>query len=1034
MSKVFDPSELDLSLEPGDKNSSNASNKAKKQESKDDDNTKTENQIIDESSDKKEDDFDLLNDNIDSQKDLESPKEEQKIETSPEKNNLQEEDILNDEIISEDKNSETVEKSEEILEEKVEIDEEAEKKIAENTKEYKKNVLEQEYKIDAKKDENKQIAKDSIKEVWENIKEEEKVIDYDILKEEKSLENKPKPTDFVIKNLDNIIDIMLKNGAEFFTIEPQKDRAEINFKKAWKIIETRYIDLIIYSKAIFKVKTDFKFDIEEEREEQSIKKNVTYKANNYRASVKTIPWPVWEKLYFKMSLVKEKVQSVKKKEPISVSKVLGFLSWIMFIVLVFLAAFLTFVVLNAKTPADVALFTQLWINLWEINKVIKSIVLIVFTFLAFVESIFLFISLYKTIFTKKQYARKKFTSWLISVLIFFTLIATASTWLFLYRQQMPDWYKISLWNVQILDNEKLLSNPDNIENALIYDVENILWPITLKYNLENFAEQKALDWFIIEKYIWQFSEDDIFTTTSPELIREFTQKWYYNISLTVEWKKSWEDYSSVVEDISPVNLYDVVEYNEVVQPNWWKIISFDSRSLENRWDIKWYFFDENWNTTPEPIYIWWVFKPSTVFFWWETIWMVIDKPWVEETSLDKLFIIKWDDDSDISWEIDFERDINNDLKYTLRVSDAQTAFWTGIIDRFEWIIWENTINIDNVDIMSADSISESSKIDYTFDTYWNKDIRVRIYNSNDKFREISKTIEMKKILWIKNNVLIYLDWERYDYTWKYSSSSREFDLQNISFPSKLSFDARRVKPSSVFYRLNNVKWDIDWDWKYDKTSKRIDYDINTSWFHKIWILYEFVNKNDINDKIEVNQEVLVDAIEKDAIIDFKIVTDSYYVPVIVWFDASKSKVKNADIVKFIFDYWDWTKPEEKWDAINPWHRYYEPWEYDVTITAVTSQWERYSSTKKMILKPKPDNVKITSSIKKAPVFQSISFFSSKSVWQIKTYFWDFWDWNSSREANPEHFYEKPWKYKVILKAEFENRNVLQDEYIVEITK
>lgn len=1061
MSKVFDPSELDLSLEPEDKKTSNPSSEEKEQDNSQDKNIEkniTNNVEKTSSLEKKEDDFDLLNDDIDSQ-------EEQEIEVSSEKNNIQQKnniqkeediqegDILNDDIKKEENTQENnLESSENnnenahnidsnkinnesnnlISEDKIEIDKDAEKIIADNTKEYKKNVLEKEYKIDAKKDEEKQIAKVSIKETWEDIKEEEKVIDYDILKETENTSNKLKTVDFVIKNLDDIIDIMIKSWAEFFTIEPKKDKAEVNFKKSSKIIETRYIDLIVYSKAIFKVKTDFKFDIEEEKEEQSIKKNIKYKSNNYKASVKTIPWPIWEKLYFKLSIIKEKVASKKKKEPISISKVLGFLAWIMFIVLVFLAAFLTFVVLNAKTPADVALFTQLWINLWEINKVIKSIILIVFTFLAFVESIFLFISLYKTIFTKKQYAKKKFTSWIVSVFIFFILIWTASTWLFLHRQQMPDWYKISLWNIQIFDNDKLLESSKNIETALVWDVSRLLWPITLKYNLENFAQQKALEWFIIDKYIWDFWNKDVVTTTSPEIIKEFTEKWFYDVKLVVEWTKSSLPYSAPVGDVSSVNIYEVVQYNERILPNSWKIISFNASALTSQWDIDWYFFDDN--SQAELVYTWWVFKPWKVFFWWEKIWMVINKPWVEETSIDKLFIIKWNNDSNISWEIEFIRDINNDLKYSLSIKDAQTEFWTGIIERFQWIIWDDIKTIDNVDISSPEAIIDSSRIEYTFWSYWNKEIKAKIFNSNGKFREISKTIEMNKILWIKNNILMYLDWEKYDYSWRYSESTREFDLQNLSFPSTLNFDARRVKPDSIFYRLNSVKWDTNWDWEYDKSSKRLDYDINKTGFHKVWILYEFINKNDSTDIIEVSQAVLIEAIEKDAIIDFKIVSDSSYVPVVVWFDASKSKVKDDDIVKFIFDYWDWTSPEVRWDAINPGHKYYEPWEYDITLTAVTANWNRYSKTKKMILKPKPDKVEISSSLKKAPINQSISFFSNKSNWQIKSYFWDFWDWNSTREANPEHFYTKSWKYRVILKAEFQNRNILEDEYEIEITK
>lgn len=73
-----------------------------------------------------------------------------------------------------------------------------------------------------------------------------------------------------------------------------------------------------------------------------------------------------------------------------------------------------------------------------------------------------------------------------------------------------------------------------------------------------------------------------------------------------------------------------------------------------------------------------------------------------------------------------------------------------------------------------------------------------------------------------------------------------------------------------------------------------------------------------------------------------------------------------------------------------------------------------------------------SKYEKSSVFQWIDFYSSDSTGQIVWYFWDFWDWETSTDANPTHEYERPWTYKVKLVLEFINKNSLKDEMEMEI--
>ena len=82
--------------------------------------------------------------------------------------------------------------------------------------------------------------------------------------------------------------------------------------------------------------------------------------------------------------------------------------------------------------------------------------------------------------------------------------------------------------------------------------------------------------------------------------------------------------------------------------------------------------------------------------------------------------------------------------------------------------------------------------------------------------------------------------------------------------------------------------------------------------------------------------------------------------------------------------------------------------------------------KKLVLLPKPQKINIEISMIEALVNQEIDFSSQNSQGQIISYFWDFWDWVISTEANPLHAFEEPWKYDVKLKVTFSNNNILHD--------
>ncbi len=388
-------------------------------------------------------------------------------------------------------------------------------------------------------------------------------------------------------------------------------------------------------------------------------------------------------------------------------------------------------------------------------------------------------------------------------------------------------------------------------------------------------------------------------------------------------------------------------------------------------------------------------------------------------KLDKLFIIKWEEKNELMWEIKYTRWLVNDLAFELKLVDLKNAFWNWYIDEYKWSIWDKEFT-RKWDVTNPE---KASIINYTFKEYWDHKVTVIIKDSAWETKKITTTIKVTKDLKLSRPLRIYNDWEllkNVDYDWWLN----EYYINEIGTPTIIKLDARFIKANNTLYTLKKVDWDYNSDWDIDESTKQWTYNIAVEWNHTITALYHFAHRKIEWDEITLKEQIFIEWIRKDAIIDFKINKTSDYVPVIVWFDASTSQVKNENIEKFIWDYDDWIVEER--DSIVQWHRYTTPGNYKVKVKVITSSWKEYFASKNLILKPKPQSVKIKTSMKLAPSGQWIDFSSEDSEWQIIWYFWDFWDWNISTDANPTHSYKKEWKYEVSLKLDYTNKNILED--------
>lgn len=844
------------------------------------------------------------------------------------------------------------------------------------------------------------------------------------------MENNQIIFDININSIQDLYNILLKQNYEFVVLEADEEKVSVKFRKEWKFVEEKFIKYNIYSEIVIKAKTISNLDVWVTNEEQEWKWKIKIEEQEYESLAKTIPSKVWEKLFLKLKKIEAKPENKASEKPIELGKFVGFIASILVVLLIVWSAYLGFIILNAKTIDDVRFFRSLWINLNEINDFLKLIVRIFFSALTFILTILLIVYWSRFLLTKKIFKRKKIKLWILTTLFFILTFASATAWMTLDRKinDLPRWDILALWDIVIYDNSiynsiiyedsKLKNQRES--NSVIKDYSNLIWPINLRIDIKELARKEQTSWSIVKKYIWKFSDwmenEETLEPILPEKL--FEKKWIFKIEVDIEMQDQLGNTSiKTLKNIPEIGIGYIVWIKEKELKNWAKQITFDASSIRNLWKIKWY----SWDDWVNPVHTWetyitkWIFEETRV-------WMII---WDQNQNLNRIFVIWWNKENEISWDIDFTPSALNDKEITLKVTNLKANEWIWFIEKYEWTINGRKFSKE----WDIEDPEKSSEQKYLFPDYGKYEIAVELFPSSGSSKKISKNIEIKRNLKIQSWVTFSVNWEKFENV-RHNIQTWEYFLNEFWVPAKLEIDARYSKTDNVIYSLDEVHWDYDSDWEIDEKWKRWSYQIIKEWRNKITITYIFKNIK-IDEKTEIKETIYVEAVKKDQEITFNINQPSEYAPVIVWFDASKSYVKDGNITKFIWDFGDGIT--EEGDAVVKWHRYLVDWEYDVSLTVVTSSWQKFSTTKKLVLKPKAQRIKISSSMIEAPTFQWIDFNSSESIGDIENFTWDFGDGEVSTEANPTHSYKTPWTYKVKLTWEFRNRNIMEDMITVTIT-
>lgn len=844
----------------------------------------------------------------------------------------------------------------------------------------------------------------------------------------KNSDNTPKKIilDINTKKLDDILWLIKSKNYDFVVLQPLWKYVKISFRKDSKEVDVKNIKNEVFENLSSEIKKALKLDIKKYSEEVKSKKEYEFEKEVYELIVKIQPGQAWEIFFIKTKKLEKKAEEKNNTKKLSTSTILSVALAMLMIVLILWSAFITFVVFNAKTTTDVAFFKNLWINLNDINSFLANLSTILFSIILFVQLVLLVIVMFKAFLTKKEFKRKKLVNTFLSV---FLLITTWITWTFwmavdLQIKKLPNWQEMAMWALQLYDNNLLVSTSSKTQ-SVISDTSRLIWPMSLKIDVKNLSDQEKRGWFNITKFEWIIDWNSI-DTLVPELIYDFNEKKTYSIQLNLHWfNQQWQSIVKPVDWMPSLNIAYLVNIREVPRQNGLKSYVFTAKELTALWELEWYL---DWNTSQTPDFTWNTFIPSQPFSQQQYVGLRIKNTQTKWFRMDKIFVVG-EKESDISAKIEANVAKNNHLQYTFSLSDIQTSLWGWLIEQVNWNIWGTVIKNTISDVIDPE---KDSIITHIFDKSdeWEIEIEAELVNTAWEKYIISKTINIKKSLELLNQLSVYANWEKVKEL-DFNETTKEYKLQDLWSPLNLRIDARFIKPTNPDYNLKMVKWNIESTQNIQKLWKELVYEFKHPWDYKIFVDYVFENKTDSSDIVNVTESVLLYLEEKEYNLVLNITPETEYAPTNVMLDASESSVKWQNIVMYNFDFWDWWTQDSS-DAVVSSRRYLKSWTYDVKLTVTTNEWNTYTTNKALVLKEKWNLAKITTSLKSAPVWQSISFKSSDSEGYILSSKWDFGDWKSSFETNPIHTFSKPWTYNVKLTLMFSWNVQLTDEMKIEI--
>lgn len=700
-----------------------------------------------------------------------------------------------------------------------------------------------------------------------------------------------------------------------------------------------------------------------------------------------------------------------KRTPVSISTVLKFVGSVLLVSVIFFGSFLAYVAFN---PDQTVFFVNIFnIDPADLKNLLKILINGSFGVVVAVFSIVWIITLFRAIYTSREQKRKRLLSWLLAGLIGIVLFSIIGFWAYLFNIVGATDYTNPGWVVTVYDND-LYSNESTRSISRLKSTENLIWPISIKYDLSTNAQSIAKKKYIdIESF--NIDTDGArcnngktsINGTRPDrdsgIICTFDEIKTYMVRGTYTGTDRMWKTQTISIPLEAVEIRWLLSIDRDTNRLWQNIITINASSIKNLWEPRWIFSTNPENEVRVP-YITETISKSPL-----TVCLKV----MQDKVCDRKFVIQDTDSFNSQASLIFEISKIDPLSVAISLSG-----WTfdekEIVD-VEWITQGNARICANSD----------NTCNHTFSSFGKHLVTATITRANNKKFTVSGHVNLEKPLILARHGKIFAQNGKLlntKSTFDPSAGSRgSYVIKNLSLPLTVSFDARDVITENEGYNFKDVTWTInDNRWKVEeKLWAQAKFTALKSTRYTIVATYTF-QKNIITSDADtrIAQDTFILDLERKELQPIMNITyNSDYVPARITVDASSSYSAYSEIKKFIFDFGE-GRPAAMGDAIQT-YQYITPGEKNITLTIINAAGEKATITQKVVLKDTPKRIGFSSSMSPGVINMPVNFIADQSTGQIESYIWNFGDNTPiSRWYDVTHTFKKAWTYTIKLTVRY----------------
>lgn len=564
----------------------------------------------------------------------------------------------------------------------------------------------------------------------------------------------------------------------------------------------------------------------------------------------------------------------------------------------------------------------------------------------------------------------------------------------------------------VYDND-LYANESTRARAEIQNTSNLIWPITLKFDLsDNAKEAMRKTWITIESY--EFDADSALCNNEATIIKwsdptrdkwiicTFDEKKVYNIRGVYRGKNMMGEVQELSINVKPVEIVWILKITQNTNQAGQKVMTIDASPILNLWEPKWIFSTDSGRELKQPSITQTISAaPLLVCF----------RILPDTNECDRMFMIKEVGTNSIGWSISFTQSPINPLSLIMTLSGV-TVDAKEIIS-VRWLILGNQTQV------CKDS---GFTCEYVFTQYGRQPVTATIELANGKKYDISSVYTINEPLLLAKHGRIY----RQDGT--LLSTDETFDaavggyvMRNLVLPQKLILDAQDVISENAGYSFKDATWIITNQKGFNEEKKwtKASFEVPKSERYTIEATYTF-EKNIVtgSDDIRTARDIFIIDLDRKSLQPIATISStSDYVPAKVTVDASASYSASGEIKKFTFDFWE-GRPPATGDAIQT-YQYTTSGEKKVTISIINEAWETASIMKTVVLKDSPKTLGFSTSMSPGVVNMPVDFTGDRSSGQIEEYIWNFGDNTPvSRGYEVSHSFKQAGTYIVTLTVRY----------------